>query len=96
LDARGQLFPLAFGVVDAENDANWLWFLEKLRKVLEQHIQPDILGTQYTLTILSDRQKGLIEGVETIFPLAAHGFCLKHLEANMCKKFKHLELIKLL
>ena len=60
-----------------------------------QHI-PRLFDTLYALTILSDRQKGLIEGVEIIFPLVAHGYCLKHLERNLKLKHNHLELIKLL
>jgi len=83
-DARGSLFPLAFGVVDAENDENWRWFLNNLHHVLEKHI-PDFLKIKFTLTFLSNRQKGLIGGVETIFPEAAHGCCLKHLEVSRAK-----------
>ncbi|KAK3011991.1 hypothetical protein RJ639_011249 [Escallonia herrerae] len=29
-DADGGLFPLAFGVVDVENDESWMWFLSEL------------------------------------------------------------------
>jgi MULE transposase domain len=36
-DANGSLFPLAFAVVDAENDSNWLWFLQILHHVISQH-----------------------------------------------------------
>ena len=36
VDAHGQLFPLAWAVVDAENNDNWLWMLRLLRQVLEQ------------------------------------------------------------
>jgi len=60
-----------------------------------QHV-PRLFDTLYALTILSDRQKGLIEGVEIVFPLAAHGYCLKHLERNLKLKHNHPELIKLL
>ena len=36
MDALGKLFPVAFAVVDAENNDNWLWMLELLCCVLEQ------------------------------------------------------------
>ena len=96
IDARGSLFPFAFGVVDIENDDNWLWFLFHLRNVLQMHIGPEILDTSNAFTFLSDRQKGLIEAVEQVFPQSAHGYCLKHLEANFHKVYKHPELKPLL
>jgi len=33
VDANGSLFPLAFATVDAENDTNWLWFLQLLHEI---------------------------------------------------------------
>jgi len=49
-----------------------------------------------SLVFLSDRQKGLLESVECVFPNSAHGFCMKHLEENFHKQFKNVELKKLL
>ena len=37
VDAKGQLFPVAFAIVDAENNANWLWMLQLLRRIVETH-----------------------------------------------------------
>ncbi|KAI5386424.1 hypothetical protein KIW84_072814 [Lathyrus oleraceus] len=34
-DGDGALFPLAFGVVDEENDDNWTWFLTELHNLLD-------------------------------------------------------------
>jgi hypothetical protein len=36
IDALGQLFPLAYAIVDAENKENWLWMLQLIHHVLEQ------------------------------------------------------------
>jgi len=36
IDALGQLLPLAYVVVDAENKENWQWMLQLIRRVLEQ------------------------------------------------------------
>ena len=95
VDAVGSLYPLAFAVVDAENDANWLWFLSILRKhVLEPHASENLENG--TLVLLSDRQKGLIDGVASVFPGLRHGYCLRHLEENFHKQFKNVELKKLL
>src|SRR5438552_16526521 len=68
--------------------------LQYLRQIIETHapqfLEPNIL------TLLSDRQKGLIDGVENVFPNSPHGYCLRHLEANFHKQFKHPQLKSLL
>src|SRR5579859_4232645 len=87
IDANSSLFPLAHAVVDTENDDNWLWFLQLLLPIVQSHALQHLINK--ALVFLSDRQKGLIEAVDRVFPGLPHGYCLKHLEANFRKKFKN-------
>ena len=48
------------------------------------------------MTFLSNCQRGLLDGVATIFPDSYYGYCLRHLEQNFRKEFKHSELKALL
>src|SRR5437667_9340177 len=47
VDANGSLYPLAYVVVDAENDDNWLWMLQYLRQIVKTHppqfLEPNVL-----------------------------------------------------
>ena len=86
VDANGCLFPLAHAIVDAENDDNWLWFLQRLLTVVQSHALQSLIDK--VLVLLSDRQKGLLEGVEHVFNDCPHGYCLRHLEQNFHKEFK--------
>ncbi|KAM7472672.1 hypothetical protein LguiA_010855 [Lonicera macranthoides] len=90
-DGDGALFPLAFGVVDEENDDNWNWFLSELHNLLELNAE-----NMLRLTILSDRQKGIIDSVESNFPTAFHGFCMRHLSDSFRKEFNNTMLVNLL
>ncbi|KAG5224038.1 Mutator transposase [Salix suchowensis] len=90
-DGDGALFPLAFGVVDEENEENWMWFLSELHSLLEINTE-----NMPRLTILSDRQKGIIDGVEANFPTAFHGFCMRHLSESFRKEFNNTMLVNLL
>ncbi|XP_019161554.1 PREDICTED: uncharacterized protein LOC109158163 [Ipomoea nil] len=90
-DGDGGLFPLAFGVVDEENDDNWMWFLSELHSLLEINTE-----NMPRLTILSDRQKGIVDGVEANFPTAFHGFCMRHLSESFRKEFNNTMLVNLL
>ncbi|KZV47307.1 hypothetical protein F511_07730 [Dorcoceras hygrometricum] len=90
-DGDGGLFPLAFGVVDEENDDNWMWFLSELHSLLEVNTE-----NMPRLTILSDRQKGIVDGVEANFPTAFHGFCMRHLSESFRKEFNNTMLVNLL
>jgi len=94
IDANGQLFPLAYATVDAENDTNWLWFLQLLYGVIITYTQH--FTVPGNLVFLSDRQKGLLEGVSLIFPDCPHGYCLRHLEENFHREFKNTQLKSLL
>ncbi|XP_068662976.1 uncharacterized protein [Aristolochia californica] len=90
IDADDQLFPLAFAVVDVENDENWMWFLSELRKLLGVNTE-----NMPRLTILSDQQNGIVEAVETHFPSAFHGFCLRYVSENFRDEFKNTKLVNI-
>ena len=90
VDANGALFPLAYAIVDAENDDNWMWFNTLLRKVIDQHAAGYLAGQ--TLAFISNRQKGLLESIERAFPNSPHSYCLRHLWDNLYKYFKNKEL----
>ncbi|XP_070668839.1 uncharacterized protein [Malus domestica] len=72
-------FPLAFGIVDSKNENNWTWFLENLAEIL--------LPQGRTVTFISDRNRGLLEAVSTVFPEAPHAFCMFHLKLNIQSKY---------
>lgn len=90
-DGDGSLFPLAFGIIDEENDENWIWFLSELHTLLEANTE-----NMPRLTILSDRQKGIVDGVDFNFPTAFHGFCMRHLTESFRKEFNNSMLVNLL
>jgi hypothetical protein len=69
-DANGSLFPLTYGIVDAENDDNWLWFATVLHDVISQY-SPSYLAPG-VLSFVSNRQKGLLEAIDVKFPGSPH------------------------
>ncbi|XP_026393324.1 uncharacterized protein LOC113288491 [Papaver somniferum] len=90
-DADGGLFPLAFAIVDVDNDESWMWFLSELHKLLEMNTQ-----NIPQLTFLSDEQKGIVDAVKRKFPSAAHAYCMRHLTDSVNKEFKNSRLVHLL
>ncbi|KAL5568441.1 hypothetical protein UlMin_025016 [Ulmus minor] len=78
-DANQQIFPLAIGVGDSENDAAWTWFLKRVKYVF---------GEKPALVIVSDRHRSIRSAVEEAFPRAFHGICIYHLLNNLKTKFK--------
>ncbi|XP_024016322.1 uncharacterized protein LOC112089797 [Eutrema salsugineum] len=74
-DLNDQMFPIAWGIVDAENTPNWKWFLE--------HLVDDLgVGLGNGLTLESDQQKELIGAVKVLLPYAEHRECARHVHAN--------------
>lgn len=90
-DADGGLFPLAFGVVDVENEVSWMWFLSELHKALEMNTD-----NIPQLTFISDGQKGIVDAVKRKFPSSSHAICMRHMSESMGKELKNSRLVHLL
>ncbi|KAE9589170.1 putative transposase, MuDR, plant, MULE transposase domain-containing protein [Lupinus albus] len=83
-DGDGGLYPLAFGVVNEEVDDNWMWFLSEIHNLLETNAE-----NMPRLTILSNRQKDIVDAVEINFPTAFHGFCMHYLSESFQNEFNN-------
>ncbi|KAK3032605.1 hypothetical protein RJ639_037369 [Escallonia herrerae] len=77
-DGNDNMFPVAVAVVEAETRDSWSWFLTKLI---------DDIGCSEGLVFISDRQKGLVESFEDLLPTTEHRVCMRHLHANLKKKW---------
>ncbi|XP_010451595.1 PREDICTED: uncharacterized protein LOC104733738 [Camelina sativa] len=74
VDGNSNLYPIAFGIADSENDASWKWFLMQLRVVI---------ADDKDLAFVSDRHISIGKMIEKIYPLAKHGICIHHLIGNV-------------
>ncbi|XP_074266765.1 uncharacterized protein LOC141590048 [Silene latifolia] len=80
MDPNNNIYPVAWAVVEVENRESWTWFLSLLMEDLEKE---DGAG----LTIISDRQKGLLEAFNIVTPKAEIRFCVRHIWANFKQQF---------
>ncbi|XP_010241617.1 PREDICTED: uncharacterized protein LOC104586161 isoform X1 [Nelumbo nucifera] len=79
VDGEDSMFPVAFAIVDVENDASWHWFLVQLKSAV---------STSRSITFVSDKEKGLKKSVSEIFENAHHGYSIRHLVDNFKKSLK--------
>ncbi|XP_013751717.2 uncharacterized protein LOC106454085 [Brassica napus] len=79
LDGNSNLYPIAFGVVDSENDRSWEWFMRQLKVVI---------GDDQNLAFVSDRNNSLAKALAKVYPHAHHGICIHHLLNNVVTYFK--------
>ncbi|KAF2310574.1 hypothetical protein GH714_014619 [Hevea brasiliensis] len=79
LDGDNGAFPVAFAIVDIENENDWHWFLEQLRFAI---------STSQSITFVSDKEKGLMESVLEIFENAYHGYSIYLLLDNLRRNLR--------
>jgi hypothetical protein len=60
-DGNNNIFPIAFGVVDKEDHASWMWFLTQLKYCIGDS------GKHGNYTFISDRQKVLCSSFAEFF-----------------------------
>ncbi|KAL1193544.1 hypothetical protein V5N11_025741 [Cardamine amara subsp. amara] len=73
-DGDTHIYPIAFGIVDSENDAAYKWFISRLKSVIPDH--PN-------LVFISDRHQSIEKAITTVFPSANRGICFFHSEKNL-------------
>ncbi|XP_073360475.1 uncharacterized protein [Aegilops tauschii subsp. strangulata] len=76
-DGNNNIFPLAFGIVRQEDATNWCWFLHQLKICLGGEV-----GQFGSYIIMFDRQKGLLNAINQVFPNCHQRFCLRHMYGN--------------
>ena len=81
-DGGGNIFPLAFAIVDSENDSSWEWFFTEIKKSF---------GVREGLYIVSDRHNSIEKAVAKVFPEASHGICTYHLLNNIKTLFRQTD-----
>ncbi|XP_075074878.1 uncharacterized protein LOC142162426 [Nicotiana tabacum] len=85
-DANNQIFPLAFGIAESENNNSYEWYFSQLRNAI---------GSRENLIFLSDRHQAITNGIVKVYPESHHGICIYHLEQNLKRRKVKSEVIKL-
>nr|XP_016458773.1 PREDICTED: uncharacterized protein LOC107782403 [Nicotiana tabacum] len=87
MDAAGTILPLAYVVVDSENDASWKWFFEQFKQAY---------GERPSMCVVSDRNESILKATSIVYTGMPHS-CMWHIWTNIRSKFKkgHLQLHEL-
>src|SRR5712671_3520414 len=80
LDGEDRILPLAWALVPGENERWWNWFCDNLAKAFGDDLYPHFV-------VISDRDKGLLNAVESKLPGATHAMCCQHIAENIHKRF---------
>jgi hypothetical protein len=80
IDAEDYILPLAWALVPGENETWWSWFCEHLAKAFD-------VGLLAQYIIISDRDKGLLNAVESKLSGACHAMCCQYIAEYIHKKF---------
>ncbi|XP_052190007.1 uncharacterized protein LOC127799830 [Diospyros lotus] len=78
VDANDCIYPIAYAIVEKENTIGWRWFVK--------HLGEDLKITNCNeWTFMTDRQKGLHNVLDELYPYAEHRFCVRHMYSNFFK-----------
>ncbi|GKA87972.1 receptor-like cytoplasmic kinase 176, partial [Tanacetum coccineum] len=65
VDANNGIYPIAYGIVESENQYFWTWFLTCLADDFD-------LFSNSNFTFITDKKKGLLPKIAKLFPSAEH------------------------
>ena len=90
LTALDELFPVAVAITtDNESEATWTYFLQHLHQacptLTAEHQRTRVTHKLYSF--ISDRDKGLVEALQKVFPENLSTSCAVHVQRNVQTKF---------
>ena len=71
-DVDDGLFLLAYDLFSSENYEDWLWFLEKLKMVIDER----------EVIIIYDRPQGIMHSILEVFGSENHAHYYRHIKEN--------------
>jgi transposase-like protein len=80
IDVDCQLVPLAFAIVEKENNGSWGWFLHLVLRV--------VVGLGRKICVILDRHAGILNAICEVIPNHSrvhHRWCTQHLAQNLIK-----------
>ena len=77
-DSERHCYPIAWAIVDSENDASWTWFFSNLKVIVTDSEE---------LVFISDRNQSISNALSTVYSLAHHGCCTWHVSQNIKSNF---------
>ncbi|XP_050916234.1 uncharacterized protein LOC127131352 [Lathyrus oleraceus] len=90
-DGNGNIFPIAFALVESETKEAWSFFLKNLRI----HVTP-----QENLCLISDRHESIKSAHNNPengwqYPPSSHVYCIRHIAQNFMREIKDKDLRKI-
>ncbi|XP_009774527.1 protein FAR1-RELATED SEQUENCE 4-like [Nicotiana sylvestris] len=85
-DVNNQIFPLAFGITESENNNSYECYFSELRNAI---------GSRDNLIFLLDMNESITHGITNVYPESHHEICINHLEQNLKRRKVKIEVIKL-
>ena len=77
----GHAIPMSYGIAPSESIPSWCFFLINLRQVLKMICSHTCDWNQ--ISFMSDRNPGILAGVEKHFPESHHSYCVVHILRNV-------------
>ncbi|WVZ51010.1 hypothetical protein U9M48_002202 [Paspalum notatum var. saurae] len=88
VDPEDQLVPMAFAIVEAENNDSWQWFMHLLRV--------EVMGKERKICVISDRHAGILKACKQSYrgyPPLEHRWCVRHFTTNLWRHQKDDEVV---
>ncbi|GJS48108.1 retrovirus-related pol polyprotein [Tanacetum coccineum] len=88
VNANNGIYPVAHGIVESESKDSRTWFLSCLRDDFDMYANSNF-------TFITDRQKGLLQALQDLFPPVEHIYYVRHIHDKMnliykCGHYKEL------
>ncbi|XP_070022759.1 uncharacterized protein [Nicotiana sylvestris] len=78
-DGVRKILPLAYAIVDSENNKSWEWFFVQIKGTF---------GVREEMCIVSDRNESIFNATKAVYPEVPHCICIFHLWQNVKRTFK--------